>query len=71
MKAKELLFYTKNKQELVPAGDPRGRFQAFTEGQEIPDGLAERSGLKEVSAPQRKVVESAPNKSARATAEKE
>jgi hypothetical protein len=64
MKATQMLFFTKNKRELVPAGDPRGKFQAFTEGQEIPDDLAERSGLKQVPAPQRKVVESAPNKSA-------
>jgi hypothetical protein len=56
MKAKELLFFTKNKQELVPAGDPRARFFAFTEGQEIPP----EHELKVVPAVKNKPVEAPP-----------
>jgi len=58
MKASTTLFFTKNKQELVPAGDPRGRFQAFTEGQEIPPEhelkVVPAAANKSMPAPQRK-----------------
>jgi len=61
MKAKETLYFTKNKQELVPAGDPRARFLAFTEGQDIPaeHELKVVTAVKNkmVEAPQRKTVE--------------
>lgn len=64
MKAKEMLFFTKNKQELVPAGDPRARFQAFIEGQEIP----KEHELKVVTAVKNKMVEAPQRKDARAEA---
>jgi len=59
MKAKEVLFFTKSKQELVPAGDPRARFFAFTEGQEIP----EEHELKVMPAVKNKMVEAPQRKS--------
>lgn len=31
--------------ELVPHGDPRARFLAYTKGQDVPDELAKRVGL--------------------------
>ena len=64
MKATEAYMYTKSKQELVPLGDPRGKFLAFVPGQEIPEDLAERSGLKKAPAPQNKSVRAAQNKAA-------
>ena len=60
MKATQMLFFTKNKQELVPAGDPRARFQAFTEGQEIPKEhelkVVPAAANKSMPAPQRKDI---------------
>jgi len=61
MKAREMLFFTKNKQELVPAGDPRAKFQAFVPGQDIPEEhelkVMPAAKNKMAEAPQRKSVE--------------
>lgn len=67
MKAQTMLFFTKDKQALVPAGDPRARFQAFVEGQEIP---AEHE-LKVVTAIKNKMVEAPQRKDARPEATRE
>lgn len=61
MKASTMLFFTKDKQRLVPAGDPRARFQAFTEGQEIPKEhemkVMQPASNKSMPAPERKAAE--------------
>ena len=55
------------RRQLVPAGDPRARFQAFAEGQEIP---AEHE-LKVVAAVKNKMVEAPQRKDARPEATRE
>jgi hypothetical protein len=60
MKAPEMLFWSRNGQELVPVGHPEAHTQAFFEGQEIP----EEHAVKIIAGVRNKMRGPAPVKSA-------